>query len=104
MTSHAALVARQMGKVCVAGCGSLRINYKERTIGVENSNIVVKEGDYISIDGSTGEVIQSRLETKPSEVIQVLITKTIKPKDSSVYKTYSSLMKWADEIRTGPGK
>ncbi|MDZ7625116.1 MAG: pyruvate, phosphate dikinase [Ignavibacteriaceae bacterium] len=99
MTSHAALVARQMGKVCVAGCGALKINYKERTIGVENKDVVVKEGDYISIDGSTGEVIKGKLETKPSEVIQVLISQTMQPKESSVYQTYSSLMKWADEIR-----
>ncbi|MGB5289800.1 MAG: pyruvate, phosphate dikinase [Ignavibacteriaceae bacterium] len=100
MTSHAALVARQMGKVCVAGCGSLKINYKERTIGVEGNDVVIKEGDYISIDGTTGEVISGKLETKPSEVIQVLISQTMQPKDSSVYQTYSSLMKWADEIRT----
>jgi len=100
MTSHAALVARQMGKVCVAGCGSLKINYKERTVGVEGKNDVVREGDYISIDGTTGEVIKGKLETKPSEVIQVLISKTMQPKESSVYQTYSSLMKWADEIRT----
>ena len=99
MTSHAALVARQMGKVCVAGCGSLKINYKERTIGVEGKNDVIREGDYISIDGTTGEVIKGKLETKPSEVIQVLISKTMNPKESSVYQTYSSLMKWADEIR-----
>ena len=100
MTSHAALVARQMGKVCVAGCGKLLINYQSRTIGVEGKDIVVKEGEYISIDGSTGEVIEGKLETKPSEVIQVLISKTLKPKHSSVFKTYESLMNWADEIRT----
>lgn len=100
MTSHAALVARQMGKVCVAGCGSLKINYKERTVGVEGKDVVIKEGDYISIDGTTGEVIKGKLETKPSEVIQVLISQTMQPKESSVYQTYSSLMKWADEIRS----
>jgi pyruvate,orthophosphate dikinase len=99
MTSHAALVARQMGKVCVAGCGALKINYRERTIGVEGKNDVIKEGDYISIDGTTGKVIKGKLETKPSEVIQVLISQTMNAKESSVYKTYSSLMKWADEIR-----
>ncbi len=100
MTSHAALVARQMGKVCVAGCGALKINYKDKTVGVEGSNIVIKEGDYISIDGTSGEVINGKLETKPSEVIQVLISKTMKPNNSSVYRTYSSLMKWADNYRT----
>lgn len=100
MTSHAALVARQMGKVCVAGCGALKINYKERTFGVEGKNDVIREGDYISIDGTTGEVIKGKLETKPSEVIQVLISQTMKAKESPVYQTYSNLMKWADEIRT----
>ena len=100
MTSHAALVARQMGKVCVAGCSSLKIDYKKRNFTVEGKNVVVKESDYISIDGTTGEVILGKLETIPSEVIQVLISKTIDPKKSSVYKTYASLMNWADKIRT----
>lgn len=99
MTSHAALVARQMGKVCVAGCGVLNINYKAGTVTVEGKDFVVKEGDYISIDGSTGEVILGKIETKPSEVIQVLITKTLKAKDSPTYQTYNDLMNWADKIR-----
>jgi len=100
MTSHAALVARQMGKVCVAGCGALKINYADRSITVEGrDDVYIKEGDYISIDGSTGEVILGKLETKPSEVIQVLITKTLEPKDSPTFQTYNSLMNWADSIR-----
>ncbi len=99
MTSHAALVARQMGKVCVAGCGSLKISYKKRTVEVEGKDIVLNEGDYISIDGTTGEVISGKIETKPSEVIQVLINKSLKPKDSPIFKTYESLMKWADSLR-----
>ena len=99
MTSHAALVARQMGKVCVAGCGTLQINYKERKITVEGKNLVVNEGDFISIDGTTGEVIQGKIETKPSEVIQVLINKSLDPKDSPVFQTYNSLMNWADKLR-----
>src|ERR1035437_8580445 len=99
MTSHAALVARQMGKVCVAGCGVLNINYQDRTIRVEGKNIIVKEGDYISIDGTTGEVIQGKIQTKPSEIIQVLITKTLDGKQSPIYQTYASLMSWADKFR-----
>ena len=100
MTSHAALVARQMGKVCVAGCGTLKINYKERKITVEGKDgIVINEGDYISIDGTTGEVIQGKIETKPSEVIQVLLLKTLDPTGSKIYQTYNSLMKWADSFR-----
>ena len=100
MTSHAALVARQMGKVCVAGCSALKIDYKKKSFTTEGKNIVVKEGDYISLDGTTGEVILGKLETKPSEVIQVLISKTMDGKKSSVYKTYANLMSWADKIRT----
>ncbi len=99
MTSHAALVARQMGKVCVAGCGALNIDYKKGTIKVEGSKFVVKEGDYISIDGSTGEVLVGEIHTKPSEVIQVLITKELDPKKSKVYRTYRDLMSWADKFR-----
>ncbi len=99
MTSHAALVARQMGKVCVAGCGTLKINYKEGKISVDGKDIVVNEGDYISIDGTTGEVIAGKIETKPSEVIQVLINKTMAPNESPIYKTYESLMNWADNLR-----
>jgi pyruvate, orthophosphate dikinase len=100
MTSHAALVARQMGKVCVAGCGALKINYKQREITVDaKEGVVIKEGDYISIDGSTGEVILGKIETKPSEVIQVLINKTLTAKESPIYQTYESLMNWSDKYR-----
>jgi pyruvate,orthophosphate dikinase len=99
MTSHAALVARQMGKVCVAGCGVLNINYQDRTIRVEGKNLIVKEGDYISIDGTTGEVIKGKIQTKPSEIIQVLINKTLDGKQSPIYQTYESLMNWADKFR-----
>ena len=99
MTSHAALVARQMGKVCVAGCGSLKINYKTQTMTVAGKDIVVKQGDYLSIDGTTGEVIAGELATKPAEVLQVLLTKELKEKDSAVFKTYRDLMSWADKAR-----
>ncbi len=100
MTSHAALVARQMGKVCVAGVSSLNLNYKKGELRVEGSNQLLKEGDYISIDGTTGEVIAGEIQTKPSEVIQVLITKEMDPKKSEVFKTYKDLMSWADKART----
>jgi pyruvate,orthophosphate dikinase len=99
MTSHAALVARQMGKVCVAGCGALKISYKDRKVSVEGKDIVLNEGDYISIDGTTGEVIAGKIETKPSEVVQVLINKTMNSKESPTYQTYDSLMNWADKLR-----
>lgn len=99
MTSHAALVARQMGKVCVAGCGSLEIDYLLKTIRVSGKPHEIHEGDFISIDGSTGEVISGKLQARPSEILQVLIDKTMKPKDSKPFGYYTTFMKWADKYR-----
>ncbi|HEY8503923.1 MAG TPA: putative PEP-binding protein, partial [Gemmataceae bacterium] len=97
-SSHAALVSRQMGKVCVVGCGELQIDYQKRTVTVRDK--VLRDGDWISIDGFTGEVIEGRVATRPSEVVQVLIDKTMHPKDSRVYQQFAELMSWADEVRT----
>ena len=98
MTSHAALVARQMGKVCVAGCGELLIDYGDHTMTVKGR--ALKEGDWISIDGSTGEVIEGRLNTKPSEVLQVLIEKTLdRPRPPS---TGPSPRSWPGPTSTAP--
>ncbi len=97
VSSHAALVARQMGKICVAGCGDLDIDYKKKTIKVKGKTI--KEGDYISLDGTTGEVFAGEIKTIPSEIMRVLIDKTLKPKDSPIYQDFELLMKWADSVR-----
>lgn len=97
MTSHAALVARQMGKVCVAGCAALNIDYSTHTMRVNGQ--VIREGDWISLDGTTGEVIQGKVATKPSEVVQVLIDKTLDPEHAPVYQEYAQVMKWADKYR-----
>ena len=97
MTSHAALVARQMGKVCVAGCGDLDIDYKKKTISVNGKTI--REGEYISIDGTTGEVFSGEIKTIPSEILRVLVDKTLRPSQSQVYQDFALLMKWADETR-----
>jgi pyruvate,orthophosphate dikinase len=101
MTSHAALVARQMGKVCVAGCGALEIDYNLRQINVEldNKSINLKEGDWISIDGTTGEVFDGKIQTKESEILQVLIEKSLKPEYSQTYTIYEKVMHWADKFR-----
>lgn len=100
MTSHAALVARQMGKVCVAGCSALEIDYTTRTMRVEgNENSVINEGDWISIDGTTGEVIEGKINTKDSEILQVLLEKTMKPEESEYYRVYDQLMQWSDKFR-----
>jgi pyruvate,orthophosphate dikinase len=96
-SSHAALVSRQMGKVCVVGASDLEINYEAATLTVGGKTL--KEGDYISIDGFTGEVFQGKVETKPSEIIQVLIHKTLKPEESPTYQRYAKLMSWVDKYR-----
>src|SRR5438552_6600769 len=96
-SSHAALVSRQMGKVCIVGCGALRIDYRRGTVSVGDK--VLKDGDWLSIDGFTGEVIAGQVATRPSEVVQVLIDKTLKPEQSKVYQQFAELMKWADEVR-----
>jgi pyruvate,orthophosphate dikinase len=99
MTSHAALVARQMGKVCVAGCSTLDIDYLLKILKPSGKDTVIREGDYISIDGSTGEVISGKLETKPSEVLAVLIDKTLKPGKSKLFQMYNKFMGWVDKNR-----
>jgi pyruvate,orthophosphate dikinase len=97
MTSHAALVARQMGKVCVAGCSALEIDYGTHTMSVNGK--VVREGDWISLDGTTGEVIEGKVATKASEVLQVLIDKSLDPNSAPIYQEYAKVMAWADKVR-----
>ncbi len=96
-SSHAALVSRQMGKACVVGCGDLDIDYRAGTVTVGDR--VLKVGDPISIDGFTGEVFDGELETHPSEIVQVLLTKKMKPEESETYGRYAQLMGWVDEHR-----
>ncbi len=96
MTSHAALVARQMGKVCIVGCNALDIDYEKGELKVKGK--VFKEGDFLSIDGFTGEVIEGELPTKPSETLQVL-NGELKPDKAENYKRFAKLMEWADKYR-----
>ena len=98
MTSHAALVARQMGKVCVAGCGELEINYATHIMSVKGKTI--KEGDWISIDGTTGQVLEGKVQTRPSEVLQVLVDKSLDQKQAPVYQEFAKIMQWSDKHRT----
>ncbi len=98
MTSHAALVGRQMGKVCVVGCSDVHIDYKKRQF-VALGGVVVKEGDEISVDGTTGEVLLGALQTEPSEIKRVLVDETLPPQDSSVYQQFAEFMSWADDAR-----
>jgi pyruvate,orthophosphate dikinase len=97
VSSHAALVARQMGKVCVAGAGAISIDYHKGTLVCGSTTL--KEGDDISINGSTGEVFSGAIKTADSELKQVLVTNTMKPEDSDVYQYYAFIMKLADKYR-----
>ena len=96
-TSHAAVVARAMGKPCVAGCGALNIDYAAKKMEVSGETI--NEGDYISIDGTTGEVLKGEIPTRPSEIIQVLIEESMKEEDAPVFLQFKKFMSWADKIR-----
>ena len=96
MTSHAAVVARGMGKCAVVGAKDLDVDVQHRrfTVGDE----IVSEGDYITVDGATGRVYRGDLPTTPSEVVQV-IRGMRKPAESPGYQAYSRLLAWADETR-----
>ncbi|MEX2114435.1 MAG: pyruvate, phosphate dikinase [Pirellulales bacterium] len=96
-SSHAALVSRQMGKACIVGCGDLNIDYIAGTVSVNGK--VLKAGDVISIDGFTGEVFDGAIDTRPSEILEVLISKTLKPEQAGTYQRYELLMKWVDKHR-----
>src|SRR6476619_7135996 len=98
VSSHAALVARQMGKVCVCGATGIQIDYQKSTLSANGTTL--NRGDYISIDGTAGEVFAGEVATAPSEIVQVLIDRSLDPKKSVTYQEYAKLMKWADEFRS----
>ena len=97
VSSHAALVARQMGKVCVCGASELRIDYISKTVTANGHTL--KEGDFISIDGTAGVVFAGEVKTAPSEIVQVLVSKTLQPEKSKNYQDYAALMQWSDKYR-----
>ncbi|MBX3354615.1 MAG: pyruvate, phosphate dikinase [Phycisphaeraceae bacterium] len=97
VSSHAALVARQMGKVCVAGAGEIVIDYHAGTLICRG--LTLREGDAISVDGTTGEVFTGRMATADSELKQVLVSKTLDPAKSEVFRWFDFVMKLADRFR-----
>jgi pyruvate,orthophosphate dikinase len=99
MTSHAALVARQMGKVCVAGCEALEIDYRTGTMRVAGRDAPLRAGDDLSLDGTTGEVFLGHIDTEPSEVVRVLVERSLEPRQAPVYRMYAQLMRWSDAVR-----
>ncbi len=96
VSSHAALVARQMGKVCVCGASALQIDYEKRTITADGT--VYNEGDYLSINGTMGNVYAGQIPTAPSEIVQVLIEKTLDPAKSQTYQMFKKLMDWCSKV------
>jgi pyruvate,orthophosphate dikinase len=96
VTSHAAVVARQMGKVCVAGCEVLEVGH-DGTVRFDGRTL--KEGDWLSINGFTGAVYAAKLPVVESEVVQV-IQGRLTPEESEKYRYFSTLLEWADEFRT----
>jgi pyruvate,orthophosphate dikinase len=95
VSSHAALVARQMGKVCVCGASELQIDYTAKSVTVKGQSF--KEGDYLSINGTVGEVYPGEIKTAASEIVQVLVEKSLKEKNSKTFALYNQLMKWCDK-------
>ncbi|MBI5778098.1 MAG: pyruvate, phosphate dikinase [Planctomycetes bacterium] len=96
MTSHAAVVGRQMGKPSVVGCSALKVDEEKKLFSV--GNVIVREGDYLSIDGATGEVMMGDVPTMESEVMQVIKGK-LSPDQAPLYQYFATLLAWADKIR-----
>src|SRR5258708_2672439 len=96
MTSHAAVVGRQMGKPSIVGAGELVINEADKKCSVGGH--AVKEGDFISFDGLSGEVKLGRVASKPSEILQV-VNKALDAKKSDIYQRFDKLLTWADKFR-----
>jgi pyruvate,orthophosphate dikinase len=92
VSSHAALVARQMGKVCVCGASELQVDYHAKTLTVDGQTF--KEGDFLSIDGTVGEVYAGQIKTAASEVVQGLLENNAEAKNSETFKNFVQLMKW----------
>ena len=97
MTSHAAVVARGMGKCAVVGCRDIHVDLEHRRFTADGQT--VNEGDYITLDGATGRVFAGALPTIPSEVVQVT-NGTLRESAAPLYQAYAQLLGWADEVRT----
>ncbi len=96
VSSHAALVARQMGKVCVCGAAALQIDYAAKTMTVDGTTY--KEGDFLSINGTAGEVYPGQIPTAASEIVQVLIERSLDGNKSQTYQNFKKLMDWCAKV------
>src|SRR5471030_2724944 len=95
VSSHAALVARQMGKVCVCGASALQVDYQARTVKVDGQTF--KEGDWLSIDGTAGKVFAGRVASAPSEIVAALVHKDAAARKTEKFKSFQQLMTWCDK-------
>jgi pyruvate, orthophosphate dikinase len=96
VSSHAALVARQMGKVCICGASALQIDYGKKTVSVEGQTF--KEGDFLSIDGTAGTVYAGQLATAPSEIITGMLHGDKAAQKTEKFKSFNQLMKWCSQV------
>ncbi len=96
VSSHAALVARQMGKVCICGASAVLIDYDKKTVTVSGEKF--KEGDYMSIDGTSGTVYGGELKTAPSEIITGLIKGDKKAQKTEKFQHFNQLMEWCAKV------
>ena len=95
VSSHAALVARQMGKVCVCGAAEIEVDYQSRTVKVHGQTF--KEGDWMSIDGTAGKVYAGQVKTAPSEIVAGLIEGNEAAKKTEKFRNFQQLMKWCSD-------
>jgi pyruvate,orthophosphate dikinase len=96
MTSHAAVVGRQMGKPSIVGIGDLEVDEGAKQFFVNGRT--VREGDFVSFDGLTGEVKFAKVASKPSEILQV-VSGDLSPKKSDIYRRFMQVLVWADKYR-----
>ncbi len=97
MTSHAAVVARGMGKCAVVGCKDIHVDLERKCFSVNGKEVA--EGDWLTLDGATGRVFEGDLSTVPSEVVRVT-NGTLAASQAPLYQSYAELLGWADEART----
>jgi pyruvate,orthophosphate dikinase len=96
VSSHAALVARQMGKVCVCGASAVEIDYEKLTVTA--SGVTFKEGDYMSIDGTSGVVYGGEIKTAPSEIITGIVSNDKAARKTEKFKNFLQLMEWCGKV------
>jgi pyruvate,orthophosphate dikinase len=98
MTSHAAVVARGWGKCCICGAGDLKIDYKKKTVVIGKKTY--KQGDWISLNGSTGVVYDGQIPTQVSPVVSAVVDNKASAKKDPIYKMYQQVSRWSDTNRT----